>query len=58
MQRWKFSPDHEFENTSFGLLDDRMSLVVTGVGNHYVLIDVPYDKVNTYLSSEAQALLK
>lgn len=58
MPGWTFSPDLEFENTSFGLLDDRMSLVVTGVGNHYGLIGVPYDKVNTYLSSEAQALLK
>ena len=55
---WKYSSEDEFEDTSLALLDDHFSLVITGVGNHYLLADFPYSQIFSYLSPEAQALIE
>lgn len=55
---WKFYPEDEFDNSCFGLLDDHFSLVIAGYGNHFLLIDFPYSKIITYLSSDVQKLVE
>ena len=53
-----FDPEDEFENTQFGLLADNFMLVIEGIGNHYYVSKIPYDMISSYLSPEAQALVK
>ena len=55
---WKFSPEQGFDNSSYGLLDDRFFLIIEGCGNHYLLTNVPYSQIFSYLSSEAQSLVE
>lgn len=56
--RWKFYPDDEITEYYYGLLDDHFSLVIKGVGNHYLIVDIPYNKISSYLSPEVQELVK
>lgn len=55
---WTFDPEDEFENTQFGLLADNFILIIEGIGNHYFVSKIPYDLIASYLSPEAQALVK
>ena len=55
---WKFYPEERFDNSCYGLLDDRFMLVIEGSGNHYLLTDFPYSQIFSYLSTEAQKLLE
>ena len=55
---WTFSPEHIFDNTCFGLLEDCFSLVILGYGNHYMLTHFPYSQIFSYLSPEAQQLVE
>lgn len=55
---WTFSPDDDFVHYYYGLLDDHFSLVVDGVGNHYFVIDIPYNQILSYLPPEIQKLVK
>lgn len=55
---WKFSPEEGFDDSSFGLLDDRFFLVVSGYCNGYLLIDFPYSHIISYLSPEVQTLVE
>jgi hypothetical protein len=54
---WKFSPDYEFDNSCYGLLDNHFSLVILGANNHYLLTEFPYSQIFSYLSPDVQALL-
>ena len=55
---WKYSPELVYDNSSFGLLDDHFSLIITGWYNHYFSVDVPYSQIFSYLSPEAQTLVE
>lgn len=55
---WTFNPEDEYENTQFGLLADSFILVIEGVSNQYIVSKIPYDLISSYLSPEAQALVK
>ena len=55
---WEFSLEYGFDNSYYGLLDDHFSLVIEGCGNHFLLTDFPYNKIFSYLSPEAQALVE
>ena len=54
---WQFSSEKNDDNSCYGLLDDHFSFVIIGWYNHYFSVDIPYDKVFSYLSPEAQALV-
>lgn len=54
---WKYSPESNYDNSCYGLLDNRFSLVIIGWYNHYFSVDVPYSHIFSYLSPEAQALV-
>ena len=54
---WEFDAENEFEDQNYGLLDNTLSLVISGHGNHFFLVDIPFDKISSYLSQEAQTLL-
>ena len=54
---WKFSPESEFDDICYGLLEDCFSLVVIGWYNHYFSVDVPYSQIFSYLSPEVQELV-
>lgn len=54
---WKYSPENDYDNSCYGLLDDHFSLVIMGWYNHYFSVDVPYSQIFSYLSSEAQELV-
>ena len=55
---WKFSPESEYNDICYGLLEDHFSLVVIGWYNHYFSVDVPYSQIFSYLSPEAQELVE
>lgn len=55
---WLFSPEDAADKYDFGLLDDHFSLAIHGCGNHYLLLNFPYGQIFSYLSPEAQALIK
>lgn len=55
---WEFTQEHEFIDSDFGLCHDHLSLVISGVGNHYLLMNIPYGQILSYLSLEAQALVE
>lgn len=54
---WEFSPESEYDNSCYGLLDDHFSLVIMGWYNHYFSVDVPYSQIFSYLSPEAQEMV-
>ena len=54
---WKYSPENDYDNSCYGLLDDHFSLVIMGWYNHYFSVDVPYSQIFSYLSPEAQELI-
>jgi hypothetical protein len=54
---WKFSPESDFDNSCYGLLDDHFTFVIIGWYNHYFSVDVPYSQIFSYLSPETQALV-
>ena len=54
---WKYSPESNYDNSCYGLLDDHFSLIIIGWYNHYFSVDVPYSQIFSYLSPEAQALV-
>ena len=54
---WKYSPESNYDNSCYGLLDDHFSLVIIGWYNHYFSVDVPYSQIFSYLSPEAQAVV-
>lgn len=55
---WEFTQEHEFTGTDYGLCHDHLSLVISGVGNHYLLMNIPYDQILSYLSPETQVLVE
>lgn len=55
---WQFSPEDDTNKYDYGLLDDHFSLVIQGCGNHFILLNFPYSQIFSYLSQEAQALVK
>lgn len=55
---WQFSPDDDADKYNCGLLDDHFSVAIQGCGNHYLLLCFPYGQIFSYLSPEAQALVK
>ena len=55
---WKYYSESGFGDSAYGLLDDYFSLVIEGVGNHYLLAGFPYSQVFSYLSPEAQSLVE
>jgi len=55
---WEYDAEHIFENTDFGLCSDFLSIVITGVGNHYYRMRIPYSQILSYLTPEAQALVE
>jgi len=55
---WQFSPEDDPNKYDYGLLDDHFSLAIQGCGNHYLLLSFPYGQIFSYLSPEAQALVK
>ena len=55
---WQFFPVDDDSNYEYGLLDDHFTFAIHGCGNHYLLLSVPYDQIFSYLSPEAQALVK
>lgn len=55
---WEFSPENNFDQTNMGLLEDHFSLIIIGWYNHFFSVDVPYGPIYSYLSPEAQALVK
>lgn len=55
---WEYDADHIFENTDFGLCSDYQSIVITGVGNHYYRMRIPYSQILSYLTPEARALVE
>lgn len=55
---WKFFPENGYDNPCFGLLDDHFSLVIEGQGSQYMLTRFPYSQIFSYLSPEAQSLVK
>ena len=54
---WEFSPESEYDNSCYGLLNDHFSLTIMGWYNHYFSVDVPYTQIFSYLSPEAQELV-
>lgn len=55
---WQFFPVDDDSNYEYGLLDDHFTFAIHGSGNHYLPLSVPYDHIFSYLSPEAQALVK
>ena len=55
---WEFSPENNFVNECYGLLEDHFSLMILGWYNHFFSVDVPYSQIFSYLSPEAQALVE
>ena len=55
---WKYYSDLVFGDSAYGLLDDHFSLVIEGVGNHYLLTGFPYSQIFSYLSPETQSLVE
>lgn len=55
---WEYDEEHSFMNTDFGLGSDHLSIVITGLGNHYCLMEIPYSQILSYLTPEARALVK
>lgn len=55
---WKYSPETNYDNSCYGLLEDHFSLVIIGWYNHYFSVDVPYSQIFSYLSPEAQILVE
>lgn len=55
---WKFSPEANYDNSCYGLLDDHFSLIIIGWYNHYFSVDVPYGQIFSYLSPETQVLVE
>ena len=55
---WKYYSDSGFGESAYGLLGDYFSLVIEGVGNHYLPVGYPYSQIFSYLSSEAQDLIE
>ena len=55
---WQFSPADDSHKYDYGLLDDHFSLAIQGCGNHFLLLCFPYGQIFSYLSPEAQSLVK
>ena len=55
---WQFSPEDDTNKYDYGLLDDHFSLAIQGCGNHYLILSFPYGQIFSFLSPEAQALVK
>ena len=58
MAGWQFYQEDGADMFEYGLLDDHFSLSIEGYGNHYLLLGIPYGKIFSYLSPEAQALVE
>jgi len=54
---WEFNPDNDYINSCYGLLGDCFSLVVLGAYNHYFSVEIPLNRIFSYLSPEVQILL-
>lgn len=57
-QGWEFTANYDFCNSYCGLLNDHFTLVINGVINHYMVASIPYSRIFSYLSPEAQTLVK
>lgn len=55
---WEFTQEHEFIDTDYGLCHDHLALVISGVGNHYLLMNVPYGQILSYLYPEVQKMVE
>lgn len=55
---WEFNPDDHYLNSCYGLLEDSFSLVILGERPHYFSVDIPLNRIFSYLSPEVQALLE
>lgn len=55
---WKYYPNEDFRDSRYGLMDDRFVLSIYGDGRNYLLADFPYNHIYSYLSPEAQSLVK
>lgn len=55
---WKFSPEDNYDNTCYGLLEDHFSFNISGWHNHFFSVDVPYSQIFSYLLPETQALVE
>ena len=55
---WQFSSEDDANKYDYALLDDHFSLAIQGCGNHYLLLSFPYGQIFSYLSPEAQVLVK
>ena len=55
---WKFSPEDNYDNTCYGLLEDHFSFNISGWHNHFFSVDVPYSQIFSYLSQETQTLVE
>ena len=55
---WEFNPDNDYINSCYGLLEDSLSLVILGAYNHYFIVEIPLNRIFSYLSPEVQTLLE
>ena len=55
---WEFNPDNDYINSCYGLLDDSLSLVILGAYNHYFSVEIPLNRIFSYLSPDVQTLLE
>lgn len=55
---WEFNPDMDYISSCYGLLEDSFSLVIVGAYNHYFTVDIPLNRIFSYLSPEVQASLE
>jgi len=55
---WQLSREDDTDKYDYGLLDDHFSLAIQGCGNHFLLLTFPYGQIFSYLSPEAQDLVK
>lgn len=58
VSEWEFSADNIFNNSQYGILKDNFTLTINGVLNHYLLNEIPYSDISSYLSPEARALVE
>ena len=55
---WEYSSEDDSHKYDYGLLDDHFSVVIQDCGNHFILINLPYGQIFSYLSPETQALVE
>lgn len=55
---WQFSPEDDANKYDYGLLEDHFSLAIQRSGDHFIILSIPYGQIFSYLSPEAQALVK